>query len=116
MTKTLVYKILTGEQWTDAKRAGRIEGAPIDLADGYIHLSTAQQARETAAKHFAGMPGLVLAAIDAGMLGHSLIYEISRGGALFPHYYGRIDLACVVWCKPLPLGDGGTHAFPELSA
>ena len=44
--------------WRAAAKAGRFDGAPIDLADGFIHFSTAEQVRETAAKHFAGQTRL----------------------------------------------------------
>ena len=113
---TLVYKIAPGTLWREAEAAGVFAGAPVDLADGYIHFSTAAQVRETAAKHFAGQDGLVLAAIDADRLGAALRYEVSRGGALFPHLYAPLDMAAVVWVKPLPLGGDGRHLFPELGA
>ena len=80
-----VYKILHADAWAAAKRAGRFEGVAIDLSDGYIHLSTAAQAQETARLHFAGQTGLVLLRIDAGALGAALKWEPSRGGQLFPH-------------------------------
>ena len=110
----LVYKIVPQALWREAEAAGVFRGAPVDLADGFIHFSTAEQARETAARHFAGQDGLVLAAIDAGRLGEALKYEVSRGGALFPHLYGALDLAHVRWAKPLPW-DGAQHVFPELT-
>ena len=109
----LIYKILTGRQWTAAVAAGVFTGAPVDLADGYIHFSTATQARETAAKHFAGQDGLVLAAVRTEGLGDALRWEVSRGGALFPHLYAALDLAHVAWHEPLPLGHDGHHVFPE---
>ena len=111
---TLIYKIATRAQWTDAEARGVFKGAPVDLADGYIHFSTADQVRGTAAKHFAGQDDLVLVAIDANALGDALKWEPSRGGALFPHLYADLDLAHVVWARPLPLGDDGAHRFPEV--
>ncbi len=110
---TLIYKIVSGEAWAAAEAAGRFDGAPIDLKDGYIHFSTAAQVRETAAKHFAGIEGLVLAAFDPAALGEKLIWEPSRGGALFPHLYAPLDPALAAWVKPLPVGVDGGHAFPE---
>ena len=82
------------------------------MADGYVHFSTADQVAETAAKHFAGVEGLVLAAFDAGSLGDALRWEPSRGGALFPHLYGPLRRADVVWHADLPLRDGA-HVLPE---
>ncbi len=108
-----IYKIAPESLWREAERAGAFTGAPVDLADGFIHFSTAAQAAETAARHFAGRDGLVLVAVDAAALGEALRYEPSRGGALFPHLYGTLPMSAVRWVKPLPLGPGG-HAFPEL--
>lgn len=113
MAKT-VYKICDAGLWRDAERAGVFDGAPVDLTDGYIHFSTAQQVAETAARHFAGMADLVLVAADAETLGAALRYEPSRGGAMFPHLYGTLPLSAVRWVKPLPLGPDG-HVFPELA-
>lgn len=108
----IIYKILTADQWRAFETAGSFDGAPIDLADGYIHFSTAAQAAETAAKHFAGQSGLMLAAVDGDALGDALKYEVSRGGALFPHFYGVLDMAHVMWCKPMPLGNDHLHVLP----
>lgn len=108
----LIYKIFRAAEWAELEHAGETRGAPVDLADGYIHFSTAEQARETAAKHFANADGLVLAAIETEALGDALRWEPSRGGQLFPHLYRALALSKVVWTKPLPLKDGH-HAFPE---
>ncbi len=109
-----IYKICSAELWREAERAGLFAGAPLDLADGFIHFSTAAQVGETAARHFSGAAGQVLVAVDAGALGNGLKWEPSRGGDLFPHLYGSLPLAAVQWVKPLPLGAGGRHVFPEL--
>jgi len=111
-----IYKICPENLWQAAEDAGVFNGASIDLSDGFIHFSTAEQARETAAKHFAGQAGLVLVAVDAAKLGDVLRYEVSRGGALFPHLYAPLDLSAVRWVKPLPLGASGAHEFPALDA
>ncbi|MFJ5488545.1 DUF952 domain-containing protein [Hansschlegelia beijingensis] len=109
----VIYKIAPSSLWAEAERIGRFAGAPVDHADGYIHFSTAEQARETAAKHFAGQQELLLVAVDAAALGTDLKWEPSRGGALFPHLYGELPLSAVIWAKPLPLGPDGLHVFPE---
>jgi uncharacterized protein (DUF952 family) len=111
---TIIYKISDVALWNEAKRLGVFTGAPVDVADGFIHFSTAAQAAETAARHFAGRGDLVLVAVDADALGAGLRHEPSRGGALFPHLYGQLPLAAVRWVKPLPLGPNGKHVFPEL--
>ncbi len=113
MTQT-IYKICPKKIWREAERHGGFEGAAIDLVDGYIHFSTAAQAAETARKHFAGQADLLLIAVDAGILGPALRYEVSRGGDLFPHLYGALEMSAVLWVAPLPLGADG-HIFPTLS-
>ena len=108
----LVYKIFCRSEWDDLVAAGRTVGAPIDITDGYIHLSTPAQVAETASKHFAGQRDLVLVAVDTEALGSEVKWETSRGGALFPHLYRPMVMADVVWDKSLPLGAAG-HIFPE---
>jgi uncharacterized protein (DUF952 family) len=110
-----IYKIAPTALWGEAEKAGQFTGAPIDVADGYIHFSTRAQVEETAARHFAGQGDLVLAAIDANALGVALRYEPSRGGAMFPHLYGVLPMSAVRWVRPLRLGTQG-HEFPELDA
>jgi uncharacterized protein (DUF952 family) len=109
-----VYKILKASEWAAAQRAGRFEGAAIDLADGFIHLSTATQASETARLHFAGQADLVLLRIDAAALGAALKWEPSRGGQLFPHLYGALECALVEAASPIVLGADGTPQLGEL--
>lgn len=108
----LVYKILRRSEWEALRRSGETRGAPVDLADGFIHLSTAAQVVETAAKHFAAESDLVLVAVDTARLGDALRWEPSRGGQLFPHLYAPLRLEHVAWDKSLPLGAAG-HIFPE---
>ena len=110
----LIYKICDSTVWSAAEAAGFFKGAEVDLSDGYIHFSTAIQVAETAARHFSGKDGLILAAIDPRRLGDALKYEPSRGGALFPHLYGDLPMSAVIWCVPLPLGTDGIHEFPNL--
>ena len=106
-----IYKILRAAEWADLDAQGETRGAPIDIADGFVHFSTAEQVAETAARHFAGQDGLILAAFEADRLGAALVWEPSRGGALFPHLYGPLRRADVLWHAPLPL-QGGAHVFP----
>lgn len=108
----LIYKIFRAPEWATLQARGETHGAPIDIDDGYVHFSTAAQAAETAAKHFAGEKGLVLLALDADSLGDALKWEPSRGGQLFPHLYRALTLQDVLWHKPLPLGPDG-HVFPD---
>jgi uncharacterized protein (DUF952 family) len=89
------FKILTGDQWAQFERDGVFAGAPVDLADGYIHMSTTDQLEETLAKHFAGQADLRIAEIDLSGFGDALKWEVSRGGDLFPHLYGQLPMRAV---------------------
>jgi uncharacterized protein (DUF952 family) len=111
----LIYKIFRADEWAALQAQGETLGAPIDIADGYVHFSTAAQAQETAAKHFAGEDGLTLLALDADSLGEALTWEPSRGGALFPHLYRALRLSDILWHEPLPLVDGTHHFPPEMT-
>ncbi|GGL84328.1 hypothetical protein GCM10011534_02790 [Pseudooceanicola nanhaiensis] len=108
----LIYKIFRAPEWALLQSDGETDGAPVDVADGYVHFSTAAQAAETAAKHFASEDDLWLLALDADTLAPDLKWEPSRGGALFPHLYRRLRRSDVLWARPLPL-ENGAHVFPE---
>ena len=108
----LVYKIFRRPEWDAFRAAGQTRGAPVDLADGFIHLSTAAQVAETAARHFATESDLVLVTLQAEALGPALKWEPSRGGQLFPHLYRPLTLTEVQHDTSLPLGASG-HIFPE---
>ena len=107
-----IYKILRAGEWAALRQAGETAGAPVDIADGYIHFSTAEQVAETAAKHFSGENDLTLLALEADKLGPTLKWEPSRGGQLFPHLYGPLRLDDVLESWPMPL-DGDTHRLPQ---
>lgn len=110
-----IYKIVPADLWREAEASGVFHGSPADLADGFIHFSSAAQVEETAAKHFAGQRDLLLVRVDADALGSALKWECSRGGALFPHLYGALALNDVHSTEPLPLGEDGRHRFPSLA-
>lgn len=112
MTDLFAYKLLTRDQWEEWRAADPFPGAPVDLADGYIHLSTRAQVAETAAKHFAGQDDLILAMIDLTALGHAVKWEPSRGGALFPHVYAPLPMSAVTSKAKIRLGADGRHIFP----
>ncbi|MDJ1006877.1 MAG: DUF952 domain-containing protein [Paracoccaceae bacterium] len=108
----LVFKVLRAGEYAAFREEGATDGAPIDLADGFIHLSTAEQAPETLRKHFAGESGLVALAIETENLGAALKWEPSRGGALFPHLYRPLRAADVLWVAPIRVEDGA-HIVPD---
>lgn len=96
MTASTAFKILTQQQWVDFERERVFRGAPVDIADGYIHLSTAQQLEATLAKHFAGQGCLMIAEVDLILLGDAIRWEEARGGELFPHLYAELPIHAVV--------------------
>lgn len=109
----IVFKILSQVEWERACEQGRFDGADVDLRDGFIHFSTADQVMETAAKHFLGCGGLLLLAVNADALGSQLRWEPSRGGFDFPHLYRSLAVNEVLWAEPLGLGPDGKHVFPK---
>lgn len=108
----LIYKIFRAREWAEFRDRGETRGAPIDLADGYIHFSTGTQVGATCQKYFAGARGLILLALESDELAHDLKWESSRGGAQFPHLYRALRMQDVMWQTGLPLGPKG-HVFPE---
>lgn len=108
-----IYKLVPAASWQQAEVLGRFVGSPVDLADGYIHFSTAAQVAETAEKHFAGVTDLLLVQVATAEVEAALRWEPSRGGALFPHVYGDLPLSAVRSVRPLPLGDNGRHVWPD---
>ena len=110
---TTAYKVLTAAQMATLERDASFAGAPVDLADGYIHLSTAEQLTETVDKHFAGQSDLHVAAVDLGSFGAGLKWEESRGGQLFPHLYGGpLLLETVIAYGPLERDAEGAVNLP----
>jgi uncharacterized protein (DUF952 family) len=107
----LIYKIEEHATWIGAQAADIYHGSALDLADGFIHLSAADQVRETAAKWFTGRTGLVLAHIKVDSLGDNLKWEASRGGALFPHLYGPLYMSALHDVEDLPVDENGLHMF-----
>jgi uncharacterized protein (DUF952 family) len=110
----LIYHMCRREEWDVAHAAGSYRGSSQDAADGFIHFSTAEQLAESARRHRAGQSGLVVIAADPQLLGDSLRWEASRGGALFPHLYGALPTWAVSWVRDLPLGGDGQHILPPL--
>jgi uncharacterized protein (DUF952 family) len=106
-TPSVAYKVLLSEEAAMFQATGCFAGSVVDLADGYIHLSTAGQLDETVSKHFAGVNGLQLAAVDLTALGDAVRWEPSRGGQLFPHICAPLPLSVVIACEPLELSLDG---------
>lgn len=113
---TRIYKLLTRAEWTAAEAAGVFTGSPVDVADGFIHFSTAAQAPETGRKYFSGLADLVAVAFEAEALGEGLKWEPSRGGDLFPHLYGLLPTASAVEVREVTLDADGAPLLEELPA
>lgn len=111
----MIYHMCCADEWAAAVKSGTYRGSSHDLADGFIHFSTAAQIVESARKHRAGQDGLLLIAVDAERLGGRVKWELSRGGDLFPHLYGPLDPAETASVRPLSLGPDGKHRFPALT-
>jgi uncharacterized protein (DUF952 family) len=112
---TLVFKVLPSAEWQAAQRAGAFHGSAVDLRDGFIHFSTAEQLAETLRRHFAGVADLVLLRVDTNAVSPESAWrwEPSRGGALFPHLYAPLPVSAVQSAQALPLAENGEHRLPE---
>jgi uncharacterized protein (DUF952 family) len=108
-----IYRLIAADAWQRAQATGSFSGSEHDLRDGFIHFSTAAQVAETAARHYAGVAGLLLLGVSVDALGAALRWEPSRGGALFPHLYAALPTSAVTRIEPLALGADGQHAFPR---
>lgn len=112
MTDATIYHMCKTDEWATAKTTGSYPGSSQDQADGFIHFSTHAQVWTSAAKHRCGQDGILLLAVAAAQLGDALKWEASRGGAMFPHLYGALQVSAVTDVTPLPLGSDGIHIFP----
>jgi uncharacterized protein (DUF952 family) len=112
MADQIVYKIMSSTELEQMRRDGLFRGSPADVADGYIHLSSASQLAATLDKHFSGVSGLVLAAVDLSRLGHAVRWEPSRGGQLFPHIHGVLTMDSVVSVVALERTPDGAVKLP----
>ncbi len=109
----IILKIVPKSLWAEAEQSGTFIGAPVDQSDGFIHFSTPEQAIETAAKHFVSQDDLLIISFDAETMGDAMKWEVSRGGALFPHLYRSLDVSEALLVQALPLSSEGNHIFPE---
>ncbi len=108
----IVLKILSEEEWERAKTQGIFTGSTADIADGFIHLSTPDQFAGTAEKYFRGQNDLVVTAFRTDDLGQNLKWEVSRGGDLFPHYYGNLPTDKALWTEAASLDTDGIPILP----
>jgi uncharacterized protein (DUF952 family) len=111
--QTTIYKVIDKDVWAAAKAVGEFNGAAIDLNDGYIHLSAADQVVETVQKHFAGQDNLLLLSVSTAAMGDQLKWETSRNDQPFPHLYRKLTVADVTAEESLSMNDDGSHNFPD---
>ena len=111
---TEIYKILPQNTWLEAQKKGVYQGSKDDQRDGFIHFSTKEQLQGTLEKHFKDQKNLLLVAFNEKDLGEKLIWEPSRGGALFPHLYAPLPTGYVLWEKPIEMANDGSHIIPKL--
>lgn len=109
----VAYKLVDRAEWTAARSDGAYAGSAVDLADGYIHLSGADQLAETARRHYAGRSDLMLVAVNLQPLGEALKWEASRGGALFPHLYASLPVSAATEERPLSVDGEGVMRFDD---
>ncbi len=102
-----IYKITTVEIWQKSLQLGILEGMPIDINDGYIHFSTKEQLAQTLSLHFKGHGELVIFAVNTKNIAENLKWEVSRGGALFPHFYDKLKMNMVEFFRVLEVDDNG---------
>ena len=107
----LIYKICNVDLWEKAKAEGHFIGSEIDLRDGFIHFSTAEQLGETLRLHFKGVENLLLLTIEGRRL--DLKWEPARTGNLFPHLYDILPLSAVLRINRLLLDNDGRHILPS---
>lgn len=108
---TFIYRLLTPAGWEAAKASGHLPYAPVDEKDGFFHLSTAEQVLETARRHYAEHQTLVAVGMDPEALGDDLKWEPSRGGVLFPHYYGFVPTSVVAHLVELKADGAGVFVI-----
>jgi uncharacterized protein (DUF952 family) len=108
----IIYKIFRLTEWENAMARGVFEGSADDIRDGFIHFSGAEQVRTTCDTHFQEKSNLILAGVDPATLGDALKWEVSRGGAQFPHFYGVLRLSDVKSVAEISRDDAGRLIFP----
>lgn len=116
MTDRYIFKILTSAQWADFQAAKRFKGSPVDLADGYIHMSCQPELKETMDKWYADQAEVFLLEVDSHRVQDDLKYEVSRGGAAFPHLFADLPLSAVGKVWQVAAGDGRYTLPKDLKA
>ena len=110
---TLIYKILTADEWQVFNSGEHFAGSAVDLNDGFIHFSTAEQIKETVDRHFSDEHQLFLLEFDSNQLGDSLNWEPSRGGELFPHLYGFLSVGDLIKSAEVLRDSNGEYEYPH---
>jgi uncharacterized protein (DUF952 family) len=112
MSDRIVYKVMSAAESEQMQRDGEFRGSAVDIADGYIHLSRGSQLAATVDRHFNGVSGLMLVAVDLSLLSDTVRWEPLRGGQLFPHIYGVLPVEAVVSVMALERTPDGAVRIP----
>ena len=106
-----VFKVCEEDEWEGIKNNDFFAGSKKDLRDGFIHLSTSEQLKETLEKHFKSKSPLYLLEIKTDDL--ELVWELSRDNQLFPHLYKPLPLRTVTNIYRILIDTKGNHIIPE---
>lgn len=112
MRDEIAYKVLLPSEFAVLKRYGCFQGAPNDVASGFIHLSTAAQLDGTLEKHFGNLNDICIVAISLISLGERVKWEPAKNGQLYPHLFGTLPLDAVLAHGPLKRDKTGTVCLP----
>jgi uncharacterized protein (DUF952 family) len=113
MSDRIVYKIMSAAELKQMQRDGVFRGSPADIADGFIHLSCGSQLAATLDRHYSGVDGLMLVAVDLSRIGDTVRWEPARGGQLFPHIHGHLPIEAVVSVATVERTADGTVRLPD---
>lgn len=112
MAKTdSVFKIFTPSEWAAFSASSVFKGSPLDIADGYIHLSAAPEMQGTLDKWYTSGDNVIIAEIDMARIKDSVKWEVSRGGAKFPHQYGALTMDDILSQNVLTRNAKGRYEF-----
>jgi uncharacterized protein (DUF952 family) len=109
----VLVHLCSNDEWRSAQAAG--EHRPVSLeANGFVHLSTAEQVHLPANRLYAGRTDLVLLRIDPARLTAPIRWEpgvpTDPDAMLFPHLYGTLPVNAVINVTPYRPDEQGRFA------
>lgn len=108
-----VFHLVASADWpTDG-----IYRPPSLQAEGFVHLSFADQVAGSADRHFADTPELLCVELDTDLLTAPVWVEDSYGsGTAHPHLYGPVPVSAAVRVEPMRRDAGGRWLSPPTAA